>query len=160
MKIIPLAARESWFERNIVAIVVNKIFDNFSSIFYDFGFNLTRCSIAEHTMAKVTFIDPIKSISGKLSKKHHVVHCIRQAATNNPEMIKNPQFTQWKDPNREIKQTAAQMAWTQKFGQICNATRARLIDASHMNADRAAFAQQTEYKTLYSFVWNLVREEI
>lgn len=45
-------------------------------------------------MAKVTFIDPIKSISGKLSKKHHVVHCIRQAATNNPEMIKNPQFTQ------------------------------------------------------------------
>ena len=120
----------------------------------------TRCSIAEHTMAKVTFIDPIKSVSDKLSKKHHVVHCIRQAATNNPEMIKNPQFTQWKDPNREIKQTAAQMAWTQKFGQISNATRARLIDASHMNADRAAFANQSEYKTLYSFVWNLVREEM
>ena len=111
-------------------------------------------------MAKVTFIDPIKSVSGKLSKKHHVVHCIRQAATNNPEMIRNPQFTQWKDPNREIKQTAAQMAWTQKFGQIGNATRARLIDASHMNADRAAFANQSEYKTLYSFVWNLVREEM
>ena len=98
-------------------------------------------------MAKVTFIDPIKSVSGKLSKKHHVVHCIRQAATNNPEMIRNPQFTQWKDPNREIKQTAAQMAWTQKFGQIANATRARLIDASHMNADRAAFAAQSEYRT-------------
>ena len=111
-------------------------------------------------MAKVTFIDPIKSISGKLSKKHHVVHCIRQAATNNPDMIRNPQFTQWKDPNRQIKQTAAQMAWTQKFGQISNATRARLIDASHMNADRAAFAAQSEYKTLYSFVWNLVREEM
>jgi hypothetical protein len=29
-----------------------------------------------------------------------------------------------------------------------------------MNADRAAFANQTEYKTLYSFVWNLVREEM
>ena len=140
--------------------MILEILDNFSSIFYNFGFNLTRCSIAEHTMAKVTFIDPIKSVSGKLSKKHHVVHCVRQAATNNPEMIRNPQFTQWKDPNREIKQTAAQMAWTQKFGQISNATRARLIDASHMNADRAAFANQTKYKTLYSFVWNLVREEM
>ena len=117
-------------------------------------------SIAEHTMAKVTFIDPIKSVSGKLSKKHHVVHCIRKAETNNPEMIRNPQFTQWQDPDREIKMTAAQMAWTQRFGEICNATRARLIDASHMNADRAAFAAQTEYKTLYSFVWNLVREEM
>ncbi len=59
-----------------------------------------------------------------------------------------------------LKQTAAQMAWTQMFGQISEATRARLIDAAHMNADRAAFAAQTEYKTLYSFVWNLVRESM
>ena len=58
------------------------------------------------------------------------------------------------------RMTAAQMAWTQKFGEISQATYARLIDASHMNADRAAFAAQTEYKTLYSFVWNLVRESM
>lgn len=56
--------------------------------------------------------------------------------------------------------SAAQVAWNGQFAAICAATRARLIDASQMNADRAAFAAQTEYKTLYSFIWNLVYKEM
>ena len=105
-------------------------------------------------MAKVTFIDPIKSVSGKFSKKHHVVHCIRKAPTNNPEMIANPQFTQWQDPNRIYKPTAGQAAWNERFGLISQNTRARMADLSQINADRLAFMEQNEYKSLYSFIWN------
>lgn len=113
----------------------------------------------------VKLIAPFDSIQGKIGNPLNtisqtgIIVCKRQAAsqTNNgkPYLYMTCR-TKWTN----IKQTAAQMAWTQKFAQICEATRARLIDASHMNADRAAFAAQTEYKTLYSFVWNLVREEM
>ena len=57
-------------------------------------------------MAKVTFIDPIKSVSGKLTKKHCVVYNVRQAATNNPDMLTNPNYTAYRDPNKKIRLTA------------------------------------------------------
>lgn len=59
-----------------------------------------------------------------------------------------------------IKLTAAQRAWNQQFGQICTQTRTRLEDPTHINTDRAEFAQQTKYKTLYSFVFNKVKNEL
>jgi len=111
-------------------------------------------------MAKVTFQEPIKTVSGKLSKKHFVVHCVRTAPTNNPEMIANPQFTQWRDPNKKVVLSNTQKQWNTLFGQICAATQARLINPEIMDTDRAGFANQTKYKTLYSYVWNQVKQEM
>ena len=110
-------------------------------------------------MAKVTYIDPIKSISGKLSKKHFTILNVRTAPTNNPDMIANPNYTVYRDPNKKIKSTSAQTVWKEKFGLICRLTTARLVDASKLTQDRLAYAKQDKYKTLRSFVWNLVKEE-
>ena len=116
-------------------------------------------------MRPVKLIAPFDSIQGKIGNplntisKTGLIVCKRSAAsqTNNGKpYLYFVCRSKWTD----MKNTAAQLAWQQKFTQICEATRARLIDASHMNADRAAFVQQTEYKTLYSFVWNLVRQEM
>lgn len=56
-----------------------------------------------------------------------------------------------------IKQTAAMRNWNQKFGRIATATRNRMIDPNYMSQDRAEYAKQTQYKTLYSFVFSLVK---
>ena len=110
-------------------------------------------------MAKVTFIDPIKSVSGKLTKKHCVVYNVRQAVTNNEDMIRNPNYTAYRDPSKKIKLTANQKNWQERFGQLCAATQLRLQSPDHINQDRAAFAKQTKYKTLYSYVFNIVKNE-
>ena len=111
-------------------------------------------------MAKITFQEPIKTVSGKLSKKHYVVHCVRTAPTNNPEMIANPQFTQWRDPNKKVVLSNTQREWTTLFGQICQATHERMINPEYMDVDRAGFAKQNKYKSLYSYVWNQVKMEM
>ncbi len=110
-------------------------------------------------MAKITYIDPIKSVSGKLTKKHCVVYNVRQAPTNNPDMIANPNYTAYRDPSKKIQLTAGQMAWQKQFGQIAAAAHVRMIDPNYMTADRAAFATQTKYKTLWAYVFNQVRNE-
>ena len=56
-----------------------------------------------------------------------------------------------------ITRTADMRNWNQKFAQIVAATRTRLVDPTYINQDRAEFAQQTKYKTLYSFVFNKVK---
>lgn len=57
-----------------------------------------------------------------------------------------------------IKQTALMRQWNERFGQIASQTRTRLQDPTYINQDRAEYAQQTKYKTLYSFVFNKVKE--
>lgn len=57
-----------------------------------------------------------------------------------------------------ITRTASMRAWNLQFAQIVAATRTRMEDPTHMSQDRAEFAQQTKYKTLYSFVFNKVKE--
>lgn len=59
-----------------------------------------------------------------------------------------------------IKLTAAMRAWNAQFAQICSQTRTRLEDPTYINQDRAEFAQQTQYKTLYSFIFNKVKDEV
>ena len=56
-----------------------------------------------------------------------------------------------------ISQTVGMRNWNQRFGEIATATRTRMEDPTYINQDRAEFAQQTKYKTLYSFVFNKVK---
>ena len=111
-------------------------------------------------MAKVTYIDPIKSVSGKLTKTHSTVLNVRKAATNNEDMIANPCYTSWRDPSKKVQLSAGQVAWNETFKTICANTRSRMKDPSKINADQIAFAAQSKYKTLYSYVWNQVKNEL
>lgn len=40
------------------------------------------------------------------------------------------------------------------FGDVCKATRARLLDPDQSLTDQIAYSHQTKYKTLYSYVFN------
>mgnify|MGYP003305654210 CR=1 FL=1 len=110
-------------------------------------------------MAKVTYIDPIKSVSGKLTKSHSTVLNVRQAPTSNQDMIDNPCYTSWRDPNKKVRRTAGQKAWSQSFANISATTRDRMQDPQYVAADKAGFATQSKYKTLYQYVWNQVKNE-
>ena len=55
---------------------------------------------------------------------------------------------------------ANEIAWQEKFAQICAATRERMIDPNHVAQDQADFAAQSKYKTFYQYVWNLMRDQI
>ena len=111
-------------------------------------------------MAKITYIDPVKSVSGKLTKKHCVVYNVRQAPTNNADMISNPNYTAYRDPNKKVRLTAGQRAWNAKFAQIVAGTRDRMQDPQYVAPDKAAFATQSKYKTLYAYVFNQVKNSI
>ncbi len=110
-------------------------------------------------MAHITYIDPVKSVSGKLSKKSTVTFMVRQAATSNAVMLQNPNYTHIRG-KRTTAPSQTEIAYRARFGQICQATTARLLDASKTAADIAAFKAQTQYKTLRQYVWHQCAEEI
>ena len=109
-------------------------------------------------MAKIIYKDPIKSVSGKLSKKSDTIYMVRRAATSNTEMIENPCYTSVYG-KRSTLPSASEIAARTKFGAICKATQARLKDPSKMQADLAAFKQQTEYQTIRQYVWHKCADE-
>ena len=110
-------------------------------------------------MAKITFIDPVKSVSGKLSKASTVTFMHRQAATSNAEMLANPNYTHIIG-KRKSKPSQAEIEYRTRFGAICTATKARLHDSTKMAADLAAFKKQSMYKTLRQYVWHQCAEEV
>ena len=111
-------------------------------------------------MAKVTFIDPIDTLSGKITRRHRTTYYVRSARTSNQDMIDNPCYTSARDPRKKIRLTAGQRAWNQAFKDICAATRDRMMDPNYLPTDQVAFIRQTKYKTFYQYVWNLMRAEL
>ena len=107
-------------------------------------------------MAKVFYLDPIDHLSGKISKQSRTTYMHRTAATSNTG---TPNFTHVCG-SRTTALTQSEVAQRTRFGQICTATRQRLMDASKMPADIAAFKAQTQYRTLYQFVWHQVADNI
>ena len=111
-------------------------------------------------MVKVTFIDPIDTLSGKIARRHRTTYYVRSAATSNEDMLENPCYTSARNPRKKIRLTAGQRAWNQTFAEITNATRERMMDPNHIALDQLAFRKQTKYKTWYQYVWNLMRQEL
>lgn len=107
-------------------------------------------------MAKVVYIEPIESISGKLFKKSKVVFMVRKAATSNSG---NKNYTHSVGV-RSTQPSENELAHRAKFGQICKAVSTRLTDGTQMAKDQAAFKQQTAYKTLRQFVWHAVSDSM
>ncbi len=107
-------------------------------------------------MAKVTYLDPIDHLSGKISKQSRITYMHRTAATANTG---TPDFTHVCG-TRTTAPTQSEITQRTRFGQICKTTRQRLQDASKMSADIAAFKAQRQYTTLYQFVWHQVADTI
>ena len=105
-------------------------------------------------MAKVTYLDPIDHLSGKISKQSRITYMHRTAATAN---LGTPDFTHVRG-NRKTAPSESEVAQRTRFGTICKTTRQRLMDASKMPADIAAFKAQTQFRTLYQFVWHQVAD--
>ncbi len=110
-------------------------------------------------MAKVTYIDPIATLSGKIVKRHKTIYLVRQAATANPVMLENPCFTTALRKRRS-EASQAEKEHRTRFGAICKATAARLQDDSQFRTDAVAFKAQREYTTLRQYVWHQVANDI
>ena len=111
-------------------------------------------------MAKVTFIDPIDTLSGKIARRHRTTYYVRSAATSNEDMLDNPCYTSARNPRKKVRLTAGQKSWNQTFKDICAATRDRMIDPNYISQDQVGFIRQTKYKTIYQYVSNLMRQEV
>ena len=102
-------------------------------------------------MAQVVYEDPIHHLSGKISKKFRTTYNYRKQSDRKYTSVRGERTT----PVSE-----AETAWRNTFAQICTATLQRLADPNYITQDKAAFNAQTKYKTLYQFVWNMMRAEI
>ena len=107
-------------------------------------------------MAKVRFIDPIESVSGKLAKSHRTVYCHRNKA--NAEGIKI-NYTIVREPNPNRTYTATQKAAMERFAAIALLVKVRKNDPDKMAADAAAFQKQSAYKTMTKYLWAKCSEE-
>ncbi len=110
-------------------------------------------------MAKITYIAPVKTVSGKLAKNDKVIYMVRRAATSNTEMIENPCYSSTCGV-RSTPYSDAEKAAQTRFGKICVKTTERLNDATKQAADIAAFKAQTLYTTLRQYVWHQVAATI
>ena len=115
-----------------------------------FVFLLSR-SIAEHDMAKVEYAFPVDKIHGKIAKSHKVGFAHRTASKLNYTTSYG---------KRSTPKSESEIAWNTKFGEISRLTHVRMADPSKMTEDQQAFREQSQYKSLYQFVWHLVREEL
>ncbi len=110
-------------------------------------------------MAKITYIAPVKTVSGKLSKADKVIYMVRRAATSNQEMIENPCYSSTCG-KRSTPFSDSEKAAQTRFGKICVATNERLNDAQKQAADIAAFKSQSVYTTIRQYVWHQVAATI
>ena len=102
-------------------------------------------------MATVVFEDPIHHISGKISKKYRTCYNYRKQSDRKYTSVYGERTTPVSEKER---------AWRDTFAQICAATRERMMDPIYIAQDQVAFRNQTKYKTLYQYIWHLMRAEI
>ena len=104
---------------------------------------------------KIEYIAPIENASGKIFGKKSRFTAVtrtfgkrrRGCAVTGQRDIKNHPYTE------------TELARRAKFGAVSKATHLRMKDPSMQAADSAAFRAQTQYDSLYSFIWHLVWEE-
>ena len=102
-------------------------------------------------MATVVFEDPLHHISGKISKKYRTCYNYRKRSDSKYTSVHG---------DRTTPVTQKELDWRMKFAQICQATMVRLADPTTMAQDQENFRNQTKYKTLYQYIWHLMRAEI
>ena len=110
-------------------------------------------------MAQITYLSPVKTVSGKITKADKVIYQVRKAPTSNPLMIANPCYTSTCG-KRSTPFSDSEKAAQSRFGRICVATNERLNDATKQAQDIAAFKAQSVYTTIRQYVWHQVAATI
>ena len=114
-----------------------------------------RCMEREQSelkkMAQVVYEDPIHHLSGKISKKYRTCYNYRKRSDRKYTSVHG---------DRTTPVSATELAWRQAFTQICAATLQRMMDPNYIHQDQLGFRNQTKYKTLYQYCWNLMRQQL
>ena len=115
-------------------------------------------------MAKVTYSAGIDSISGALSKPGKGQHsckkmllCTHRVAETTSRTCNNIYLRDMVE--RSTAPTENEIAQRLKFGTIAKAVNARAKDLTKITADQEAYAAQTKYTTMRSFLWSLEKAE-
>ena len=110
-----------------------------------------RQANSDDMAGSITYLAPVDNASGKIFGKKEKFTAVtrtwgkrqRGCTATGQRDLKNHPYTE-----KETTQKA-------KFITVGQAVRARMKDPTKINEDLAAFKAQTEYKTLYRFLWNL-----
>lgn len=107
-------------------------------------------------MARVTYLDPIDHISGKISRKHRTIYCYLTAT--------GTKFTQtYTKPTGGP--TAAQVVTMTKFRQTALQTNTIIKDVEQVQAYRTLWRTHLQsahprYKTLHGFIFAQVYQTL
>ena len=107
-------------------------------------------------MARITYIEPVATVSGKLFNKSNIIFMRRKAATSNSAI---PNFTH-SVGKRSTQPSESELAHRTKFGTIAKAVSQRLTNPTQMAKDQVAFKSQSTYKTLRQYVWHAVADSM
>ncbi len=97
-------------------------------------------------MGKVTFLDPVDYVNGKVSKKNSRTIYKRLRSTDY-------RFTSVREESEEKPRSEAQIEHRTKFSAVVRATRQRMQDSTKIAQDMVAFSAQKQYPTLYGYVF-------
>ena len=96
-------------------------------------------------MAKVSYIDPVYALHGKINKDSRV--CYKQLASTGTS------FTALLPEKVDRVYSAEEIARQQKFSLARAAMEVALADPEQLAALKAAFKKQSKYRTLRGFVF-------
>ena len=97
-------------------------------------------------MAKVEYAFPVDKIHGKVSKSHKIGFAHRSSSKKNYTTTYGKRSTPF---------STDEVAHQTKFGAVAAAARLRMQDPSKITQDQEGFREQSKYKTMYQYVFNL-----
>ncbi len=97
-------------------------------------------------MAKIEFAFPVDKVHGKLAKSHKIGFAHRVASKLNYSTSYGKRSTPF---------STDEVAHQTKFGAVAAAARLRMQDPSKITQDQEGFREQSKYKTMYQYVFNL-----
>lgn len=97
-------------------------------------------------MAKIEFAFPVDKVHGKVSKDHKIGFAHRKSSKLNYSTGYGKRSTPF---------STDEVAHQTKFAAVAASTRLRMQDPSKITADQEGFREQSKYKTMYRYVFNL-----
>ena len=104
------------------------------------------CARLPNTMAQVEYAFPVEKIHGKVSKSHKIGFAHRTASKLNYTTTYGKRSTPF---------STDEVAHQTKFAAVAAATRLRMQDPSKITQDQEGFREQSKYKSMYQYVFNL-----
>ena len=106
-------------------------------------------------MGKIHYEFPVKCVHGKISKSDKISFA-KKTATGTTYGVKRDDWTMH---YKTAEKAQAARLRQNKFKSVALAASERLADSTKQAADKAAFAAQSKYKTLWGYVFAAEWEE-